>query len=145
MTSGGGKGIQNLLNTTTTTTNLAMSNKGKTQIMTSSMPQEEGGGDNISSRFNKNGVTGKNVVMFNNRPVKDGEVPSNGDYLGGNNKTSNNDGNSGSAGDDMDGRGDNWRKAGWEEDNSRRSNGENKFELDTDEGAEGGRGAAGQQ
>jgi hypothetical protein len=50
----------------------------------------------------KNRVTGKNVVLFNNRPVKDGEVPSNGDDLSGNDKMSNNDDNSGSAGDDWD-------------------------------------------
>jgi hypothetical protein len=37
--------------------------------------------------------------------------------LGGNDKTSNNNNNGGSAGDDRDGRGDNGRKAGWEEDN----------------------------
>ena len=79
MTTSGGKRIQDLLNTTATTTNLMMNIKGKTQMMTSSTPWEEGGGNNSSSRFNKNGVIGKNVVLFNNRTVKDGEVPSNGD------------------------------------------------------------------
>ncbi len=51
MTSGGGKGIQNLLNTTATTTNLTMNVKDKMQIMTSSMLQEEGQGDDSSWRF----------------------------------------------------------------------------------------------
>jgi hypothetical protein len=86
--------------------------KGKMQMMTSSMLQEEGGGENRSSRFNINGVTGKNVVLFNNRMVKDGKVPGNGDNLGSNDKTRNNDDDGRSAGDDRDGRGDNERKAG---------------------------------
>ncbi len=46
--SGGGEGIQDPLNATTTTTNLTMNVKGKMQMMTSSTPQEEGGGDNSS-------------------------------------------------------------------------------------------------
>jgi hypothetical protein len=46
LTSSGGKGIQDLLNTTATTTNLRINVKGEMQMMTSSMPQEEGGGDN---------------------------------------------------------------------------------------------------
>ncbi len=58
--------------------------------------------------------------------------------MGSNNKTSNNNGDGKSAGDDWDGRGHNGRKTGWEEDNSRRSNGKNKFELDNNDGAEGG-------
>jgi hypothetical protein len=138
LTSGSSKGIQDPLNTTATTNNLTMNVKGEMQIMTSSTQHNEGGGDNSSSRFDKNRVSGKNVVLFNNRPVKDGEVPSNGDYLGGNNKTSNDDNDFRSAGDDRDGRGDNGRKAGWEEDNSGRSNGKNIFELDNNDGAEGG-------
>jgi hypothetical protein len=81
-------------------------------MMTSSTPQEEGGRDDNSSRFNKNGVTGKNVVLFNDRPVEDGEVPSNGDNVGGSDKTSNNDSDGGCAKNDRDGRGDNGRKAG---------------------------------
>jgi hypothetical protein len=68
-------------------------------MMTSSTPQEKGGGDNSLSRFNKNGVISKNVVLFNNRPVKDGEVQSNGDNLGGNDEKSNDDINGGCAGD----------------------------------------------
>ncbi len=105
MTYGGGKGIQDPLNTIATTPNLMMKVKGKMQMMISSMPQKEGGGDDSSLRFNKNGIIGKNVVLFNNRPVKDGEVPSNGDNLGSNDKTSNNDNDDRSAGDDWDGRG----------------------------------------
>jgi hypothetical protein len=139
LTSGGGKGTQDLLNTTATTTNLIMNIKGKMQMMTSSTPQEEGGGDDSLSRFKKNKVTGKNVVLFNNRPVEDGEVPSNGDNLCGNDEKSNDVDNVGSAGDDRDGRGDNGRKAGWEEDNSRRSNGKEEFELDDNDYAKGGR------
>ena len=137
MTSGGGKGIQDPLNSTATTPNLTMNSKGKMQMMTSSTLREERGGDDSSSRFTKNRVTGKNVVLFNDRPVKDAEVPSNGDNLGGNDKMSNNDDNGRSAGDDWDGRGDNGRKAEWEEDNSRRSNGKSKIELDNNDGAEG--------
>jgi hypothetical protein len=49
-----------------------MNVKGKTGVMTSSMPWEETRGDDSSSRFNINGVTVKNVVLFNNRPVEDG-------------------------------------------------------------------------
>ncbi len=97
-----------------------------------------GRGDDSSWRVNKNGVTGKNVVLFNDRQVEDGEVPSNKDDLGRNNKTSNDDDNGGSAGDDRDGKGDNGRKVEWEEDNSRRSNGKNEFELDNNDGAEEG-------
>ncbi len=67
------------------------------------------------------------MVLFNGRLVEDGEVPSNGDDLGSNNKMSNNDDDVRSAGDDWDGRRDNGRKAGWEEDKSGRSNGKNKF------------------
>ncbi len=83
MTSGGGKGIQDPLNSTATTPNLTMNSKGKMQMMTSSTPREEGGGDDSSFRFNKSRVTSKVVVLFNNRLVKDGEVLSDGDYLGG--------------------------------------------------------------
>jgi hypothetical protein len=137
LTSGGGEGIRDPLNTTTSTTNLIMNNKGKTQMMTSSTPWEEGEGDDSSFRFNQTGVTSKNVVLFNNRLDKDGEVLSNGDNLGGNDKMSNDDDNGGSAGDDKDGRGDNGRMAGWEENNSARSNGENRFELNVNDGAEG--------
>jgi hypothetical protein len=87
---------------------------------------------------NKNRVTGKDVVVFNNGPVKDGEVLSDGDNLSGNDEPSNDDNNGRSAGDDRDGRGDNGRKAGWDGDYSGRSNGKNKFKLDNDDGAEGG-------
>jgi hypothetical protein len=44
-----------------------------------------------------------------------------------------------SAGDDKDRKGDNGRKAGWEEYNSGRSDGENSFELYNNDGAEGGK------
>ncbi len=118
LTFGGGKGIRDPLNTTASTTNLIMNNKGKTRMMTSSTPREEGEGDDSSFRFNQTGVTGKNVVLFNNRPDKDGEVPSNGDNLGGNDELSNNDIFGRSAGDERDGRGDDGRKTGWEEDYS---------------------------
>jgi hypothetical protein len=80
-------------------------------------------------------------VLFNDRPFKDGEVPSNGEDLSGNDKMSkdsNDDNKGGSGGGGRDGRGNNGRKAEWEEDNSRRGNGENKFELDENDGAEGG-------
>ncbi len=57
MTSGIGKGICDLLYATAIPPNLTMKVKGKTQMMTSSMPQEEGGRDDSSLRFNKHGVT----------------------------------------------------------------------------------------
>jgi hypothetical protein len=51
LTSGGGRCIRDLLNTTVTTANLKMNGMDKTLLTTSSMPQKEGGGDDISSRF----------------------------------------------------------------------------------------------
>ncbi|KAL3817162.1 hypothetical protein ACHAXA_006162 [Cyclostephanos tholiformis] len=84
---------------------------------------------------------GKNVVLFNDRPFEDGEVPSDGDDLSGNDETSDDsdDDDGGSDGGGKDGRGDGGMRAGWEEDDSESSDGENEFMLDDDDdGEEGG-------
>ncbi len=61
-----------------------------------------------------NKYASKNMVLFNNRPFEDGEVPSNTEDLSGDkmSKDSNNDDNGRSGGGGTNGREDNGRKAG---------------------------------
>ena len=85
---------------------------------------------------------GKGVVLFNDRPFEDMEVPSDGDDLSGNDETSvSDDSSDDDGGDDDDGGGGGRRRGGgagkgWEDDDSG-DEGEREFELE--DKTEGGR------
>ena len=80
---------------------------------------------------------GKNVVLFNDRPFDDDEIPSDGDNLSGDESSSSEDESESDDDSDSDGDENNEGRKGESDD----SEGEQEFELEDDEEGEGERGA----